>query len=511
MFPRFVINPGATIFTIGSCFARHIEDHLQQLGFDVPMLGFTIPPSEYTGNRVGILNRFTPTAMHQEIEWGSRIFLAGGTPTPEQLTECLLDMPDGRCVDVHLGGLFHVAPDSAIKLRHELGTVVAQAFTADVVVITMGLIETWWDRVDSRFIQRIPTVEMVAAFPGRFALRRLTFEECMQRMREMLTLLRTVGNPHKRFLVTTSPVPMFRTFTRDDALIANTYSKSLLRTVAGCLAEESPDVDYFPSYESVTLSSNRSEVWHDDQLHVTDAFIGKIVRRLMASYLPGSVSSGLAEAESELRANRPARAVAILEGLDSTRSNDDFERMHLHRIWVRALTCLQRIAEIAPHLDAMTKIGVGDALIARELAIAWSSIGHTDRAFDAIENLVVDEEDPAGIRLWRARLLQQLKRFPEALDEYRRHAAHGAPSSEVHAGMGQVAECMGDLQEAEAHFKAAYELGTLPRAVEGLVRILLHQRRSREALELVEAAKTRNPGQYEFDALLLLIHQAMPA
>ena len=36
----FSFNPGATIFTIGSCFARHIEAALLDRGFKVPASGF---------------------------------------------------------------------------------------------------------------------------------------------------------------------------------------------------------------------------------------------------------------------------------------------------------------------------------------------------------------------------------------------------------------------------------------------------------------------------------------
>ncbi len=68
---------------------------------------------------------------------------------------------------------------------------------------------------------------MHQAFPGRFTVRRLSYEECLQGMRDTLALLRSAGKPEKHFLVTTSPVPMVRTFTHDDVLIANTYSKSL--------------------------------------------------------------------------------------------------------------------------------------------------------------------------------------------------------------------------------------------------------------------------------------------
>ncbi len=41
--PSFQISSGATIFTIGSCFARNIEDHLKLLGYSVPTLDYRAP------------------------------------------------------------------------------------------------------------------------------------------------------------------------------------------------------------------------------------------------------------------------------------------------------------------------------------------------------------------------------------------------------------------------------------------------------------------------------------
>lgn len=36
--PRFTLEPGQRIFTIGSCFARNVERTLSERGFDVPTM-----------------------------------------------------------------------------------------------------------------------------------------------------------------------------------------------------------------------------------------------------------------------------------------------------------------------------------------------------------------------------------------------------------------------------------------------------------------------------------------
>ena len=41
--PNFPISSGASIFTIGSCFARNIEDNLSDLGYNLPTLEFYLP------------------------------------------------------------------------------------------------------------------------------------------------------------------------------------------------------------------------------------------------------------------------------------------------------------------------------------------------------------------------------------------------------------------------------------------------------------------------------------
>jgi hypothetical protein len=72
-------------------------------------------------------------------------------------------------------------------------------------------------------------------------------------------------------------------------MIANCHAKSVLRAVCGIVYEEFPNVDYFPSYESVTLSKT-PHVWKDDLRHVQEDFVAKIVEHMVKHYVHGELS-----------------------------------------------------------------------------------------------------------------------------------------------------------------------------------------------------------------------------
>ena len=161
------------------------------------------------------------------------------------------------------------------------------AFTADVVIITLGLIECWWDNERNRYVHPMPPIKELGRKNERFVFRQLHFQEAYDYIAKTIELVKERGRKDARILITTSPVPLNATFTDQDVLLANTYSKSMLRTVAGEIYRAYPHVDYFPSYESVTLTRTPN-VWNKDLIHVSDAFVGKIVDNLLRAYLPDS-------------------------------------------------------------------------------------------------------------------------------------------------------------------------------------------------------------------------------
>lgn len=54
--------------------------------------------------------------------------------------------------------------------------------------------------------------------------------------------------------------------------------------MAQSIRDEFDQVDYFPSYEMVTMSGDRS-VWEDDLMHVTDPFVRHIVETFVRAYV----------------------------------------------------------------------------------------------------------------------------------------------------------------------------------------------------------------------------------
>lgn len=65
--PRFQLNRGDRVFTIGSCFAREIEEHLY--GFDLPTRELVLGPELVQGRPNGVLNEYNAASMTQRIEW----------------------------------------------------------------------------------------------------------------------------------------------------------------------------------------------------------------------------------------------------------------------------------------------------------------------------------------------------------------------------------------------------------------------------------------------------------
>ncbi|MFA5114042.1 MAG: GSCFA domain-containing protein [Candidatus Margulisiibacteriota bacterium] len=281
--PSFSINKSDKIYTVGSCFARNIEEHLKRYGFNVPMLLFRAPREEMgpTIRPNGILNKFSPDTIFQELKWCEQVMLSGGRVQPALLEPLLYALADGRAIDLHLGGYVPVTKERALARRQEIYDVVAQAFSAQVAVITLGLVEVWFDKKTGLFIQRYPH-DKIAGEQERFVFVRLSYDQCRDYLQNTISLIRKYS-PQCKFLVTTSPVPLKKTFTDDDVIVANTYSKSVLRAVCGEIVSNNPFVDYFPAYECVVLAGDR-QAYEKNLRNVTDETVNKIVGYLAEKY-----------------------------------------------------------------------------------------------------------------------------------------------------------------------------------------------------------------------------------
>jgi hypothetical protein len=88
-------------------------------------------------------------------------------------------------------------------------------------------------------------------------------------------------------------------------MVANSYSKAVLRVAAEQAAAEFDFVDYFPSYESITLSE-RDHAWTEDNVHVTQRAVETNVGRMVAAYTHATELDieGVRDRLHELRGNK---------------------------------------------------------------------------------------------------------------------------------------------------------------------------------------------------------------
>ena len=391
--PSFELPPGGKIFTIGSCFARNIEEHLQRLGFEIPMLKFRVPAEEWPARANGILNKYTPPAIFQEIEWAKKIIVRDGVVRESDCADFRFDCDGDFCIDTNLGGFSLVSRHRYFERRCQIYEVFKELFTADCVAVTLGLIEAWFDREKGVYIQELPSGKIFAKQAQRFAFEALTYEQCRDYVQRSVDTVREV-NKNAKILITTSPVPLSRTFTTDDVITANSHSKAVLRAVAGDIAAANVAIDYFPSYESVSGTKNW-QIWGDDLLHVSDAFVGKVVSRLTDIYCPGIPQSRKKYLDFYMasKGDNLNEAFELGEELTDNNSPEYLERLS---------QVLERMGEINAAVNEIKK-AVDLAPDAPRLRFRFSKLlAQIDRRQDALsEARYCVELDPTNVRYRR--------------------------------------------------------------------------------------------------------------
>jgi len=279
----FELSAKSVVYTCGSCFARNIEEYLELAGCKIPTLDFVVPRTEWSGLRSnGILNKYTPAAIWQEIKWASDILKRGGNYLDSDANQFKFELSNGEIIDLQLGGFQPTSPERFYERRRQLFSLVSTAFSADCFTITLGLTEAW--KLGELFTQQPPARKDMIRKAGEFKFYNIDYKTCIEMIKSTLSLLKS-HNKDIKVIITVSPVPLERTFTEDDIIIANVTSKSILRAAAKAIASEHDNVDYFPSYEIVSLSS-REVAFENDMRHVRDSMVGSIVTQLLENYMP---------------------------------------------------------------------------------------------------------------------------------------------------------------------------------------------------------------------------------
>lgn len=277
-YPSFTFDKGEKIFTIGSCFARNVETELMKRGFEVPVRQLMADPL-FNGLEISALNNYGTPSIYNELVW------AFDPERPFVPSDHLLEIKSGQVVDLHLSGA--VSPASweiVVARRAAIQKLMRLSAECRVVIMTLGLAEVWFDTATGYYLNEVVRPTLLRLHPGRFELHVLSFQEAFEFLDKALLLLRKNGHPDLRVILTVSPVPLYATHRPADVMVANTYSKSMLRTVAEAICASYNWVDYYPSYEAIVLSERRS-VWEADLVHVTNEAVALNVGRMLERYL----------------------------------------------------------------------------------------------------------------------------------------------------------------------------------------------------------------------------------
>ena len=254
---KFAISAEDRVACAGSCFAQHVGRRLRQGGFTY--VDIEPPPP------------MLPASEHGKFGYGLYSARFGNIYTARQLFQ-LFERAYGRFQPSdaiwETNGRFHDAfrptiepagfasAEELVALREaHLRRTRALFETVDVFVFTLGLTEAWVSRVDGAVYPMCPGTAAGIFDESRYEFVNFGFADILGDMDALIAAWRAI-NPGVRFILTVSPVPLTATASGEHVLVATSYSKSVLRAVAGELSRRD-HVDYFPSFELISAPSQR--------------------------------------------------------------------------------------------------------------------------------------------------------------------------------------------------------------------------------------------------------------
>jgi hypothetical protein len=282
---RWQLPADARFATFGSCFAQHISRAMNARnvawvnGEPAPWLA---SPEAATKFGYGVFSARTAN-IYSAAQFRLLLALAAGqgdanAPAVWQDGDVWRDSlrpviePDG----------FRSMAEALASRRSMLRGLARAVKEADVVIFTLGLTEGWEDAATG-----LPFAVCPGTMGGQFDPDQHRFVNYRAaRIRDDLDAsldhIRSL-NPDARLLLTVSPVPLTATAQRGQhVLVATTRSKSVLRGVAGEMADDDDRVDYFPSYEIITGAPTASRFYEQNLRNVRPEGVATVMTHFFA-------------------------------------------------------------------------------------------------------------------------------------------------------------------------------------------------------------------------------------
>lgn len=259
---RPIIGPETRVLAVGSCFARHFIVWLAEHGYNR-----NYPESPYNA-----LLRFgsefeSPAVIAQQFRWAFD--------------------------ELEPATLLWIDKNRHLIAATEEGKRAARATLeqTDVLILTLGLSEVWYDKASGEPLWRGLTEDLFD--PERHVFRIEPVDKTIEWL-ECIDRLRQRHLPGLKIVFTVSPIPLRTTFRPVSAITANAASKAILRAALDeFLRRHEADLNrrlfYFPSYEMVTQFFMEPHV--EDNRHLAPIVPGTIVDFFARHYCEDSLQA----------------------------------------------------------------------------------------------------------------------------------------------------------------------------------------------------------------------------
>jgi hypothetical protein len=414
-----LIGPETRVIAFGSCFASRFAEWLAEHGFNLAF-------DSSSDQSIVRSPLETPSAVAQQFRW------AFGE------------------LDSELA--FWMTPDrTRVEATEEHRLALRDALVqADVIIITLGISELWFDTVSGEPIWRIPPREL----QQRYAVKVSSTAESIAAL-ETIHRIRLAHMPDLKILYTVSPQRLRATFRGISPIVANTVSKAILRVAVDEFLRAHPEelnahYFYFPAYE---LATELLRDWlSPDNLHIRDKHAALILDVFARFYttevasdnglrFPSSVEEELRETITGLEAYiMQLQAVcderlAVIEHLDAERARSssavDVEETAgaaletrtsgLNAVFEEHLAVIEQLEAERTALQAACdeRLAVIEQLDAERTALQAAC----DERLAVIERLVAERRRPFPLARAAARRLKRVAADRRRLGELRdRHS-----------------------------------------------------------------------------------------
>jgi GSCFA family len=253
-----LIDPQTRVIAFGSCFATRFVEWLAEHGYNLAF-------DSYSDKSIVRSPLETPSVVAQQFRW------AFGE------------------LDSDLA--FWMTPDrDRVEATEEHRQVLrATLEQADVVIVTLGISELWYDSVSGEPIWRVPPRKL----QDRYRFKVASLAESVGAL-DTIHRIRETYMPDLKIVYTVSPQRLGATFRGISPIVANNASKAILRAaVDEFIRAHSDELNvhyfYFPAYEIAT--EYLRDALFEDNVHIRDEHASLILELFARHYTTEPVSA----------------------------------------------------------------------------------------------------------------------------------------------------------------------------------------------------------------------------